>query len=296
MVYNLRYDSVKLRSPRAEGYITGFTRVGAPTFEAKWGAIEQRMPPVFVAVDQGVLFDTPQLVDKLKDFMALHFARSRTMLEVHRRATNSAIEKLITEGDDLRNPARLDELFRLRYGLHPAGPDARLLAYEDALEDIRSQVAEGGAFFGERIDENFERIRENLDGWGVQVGVAAEGAEFAISDAPVQTVDSQTGRVGVLSGVPLSMADALLLPIGPGHIISASNKDEYFAVHERGVAKLNSAQFVAAHEKVFARPGSGLEASARVWRREQLALLAAKTDQAEGSNPSGEDSPSGSPP
>ena len=49
LVYDLRYDSTRLRSPGAEGYITGFMSVGATVLEAKWSAIEQRMPPVFAS-------------------------------------------------------------------------------------------------------------------------------------------------------------------------------------------------------------------------------------------------------
>lgn len=273
LVYDMRYDSVRLRSPRAEGYITGLIRVGAAEFEAKWAAIEQRIPPVFSAVDNGVIFDNATLVGHLKDFIALHFSRSRTMREVHRRSMERAIEKLIQDGDDLRHPDRLDELFLLRYGLHSAGPEGRMAAYEAALREVRSQIEEGSGFFGERIDANFERIREDVNRWGIQIGVAADGAEFVISDDPVQTIDSATGRVGVLSGVPVSQADALVLPLGPRHIISASKTDEYFSVPKHGVTKLNSAQFVAAHEKVFCRPGSGLEASAREWRLQQIALI-----------------------
>lgn len=71
----------------------------------------------------------------------------------------------------------------------------------------------------------------------------------------------------------MSQADALVLPLGPRHIISASKTDEYFSVPKAGVTKLNSAQFVAAHEKVFCRPGSGLEASARAWRLQQIAFI-----------------------
>lgn len=277
LVYDLRYDYLRLRSPRAEGYITGFTRVGTSGFEAKWAAIEQRMPAVFAAVDDGVVFDHPEFVAHLKDFMALHFSRSRTMREVYRRSLEHAMANLIEEGNDLRDPRRLEELFFLRYGLHAAGPGARLAAYEAALKEIGSQLEEGGAFFGERLDAHFGRIREELDRWKLQIGRATEDAEFLISDDPVQTVDSETGRVGVLSGVTIDQADALLLPLGPRHVVSASNKDEYLPIHQAGIRILNSAQLVGAHEKVFMRPESGVEAMVKVWRAEQVdAILGGK--------------------
>jgi len=276
LVYDLRYDRARLRSPRAEGYIRGFTRVGATEFEARWGAIERGMPPVFRALDGGNLFDDPPSVARLKDFFALHFARSRTLQEVHRRSNDHALSSL-QQDEDLRNPARLDELFLARFGLHPAGPGARMAAYEAALDQIAARTDVGSAFFGERVDENFERVRAELDGWGLQIGVARGGAEFVISDDPVQTVQSASGRVGVLAGVTLADADALILPLGPGHIMSASRHDEYIDVHSAGVAKLNSAQFSVAQEKVFLRPGSGLEEAVRGWRAQQLKLMSDAT-------------------
>ncbi len=148
LMYDLRHDFAKPRSPRAEGYITGFTRVGARDFEARWGAIEDRMPSVFEALDGRSLFAEPEALGRLKDFVALHFARSRTMREVYRRSIDHAMKKLKNDGD-LRRPERLDELFFLRFGLHPAGPGAREAAYEAAVDHIHSTLREGGEFFGE---------------------------------------------------------------------------------------------------------------------------------------------------
>src|SRR5690349_14447697 len=80
--FNLRLNTKRSRSPRSEGFITGLLRSDADIFEAKWKQIEDPMPEVFAAVDRGEALDQALTIERLKDFLALHFCRGRTFFEV----------------------------------------------------------------------------------------------------------------------------------------------------------------------------------------------------------------------
>jgi hypothetical protein len=266
VAYYLATGKQRRRSPKAEGFIRGLVRDGADAVEARWSRIEQHAPAVFSALDDGTLVGDPVATGHLKDLFALHFARSRTMIDVYLRSTAGTAERMLSDPDSVtQNGAVLDEYFRERTGLEPAGPAARLWALEAIEADVTSQFAPGSEFFVERLVSNYERIRGDLDGWGVQIGIT-DSAEFLIGDDPVQTVDSTTGRVGVLSGVTIPEADALLMPFGPHHVAAVANEDSTLAIGADGVDRLNRIQVISARTKVYFRPGSPLaEAVARHW-------------------------------
>lgn len=213
------------------------------------------MPDAFASLDAGDLFDDTDTVAQLKDFFALHFARSLTAFDVFDASRVRSLEEL-TRDRDLRYRRRFDRLFEELTGIVPAGPGARLYALEEMLRRIAAKIGRGSEFFSERIAATFTRVREELDGCGLQIGVAESGS-FIIGDDPVQTIDSESGRVGILSGVTLEQADVVLMPLGPRHVVSAAKEDGWLPIQPTGVRRLNRVQVLAARRKVYLVPGDG---------------------------------------
>ena len=124
---------------------------------------------------------------------------------------------------------------------------------------VDDQFAPGGEFFVERIEANYVKFRSMFEDWGVQVARATNG-EFVIGDDPVQTADSETGRVGVLAGVTVEAADTLLMPCGPRHAIAVAKNNSWLDVNATQVDVVNRVQVISAQQKVYFRPGAALEA------------------------------------
>ncbi|MFJ1707116.1 DUF4238 domain-containing protein [Kitasatospora sp. NPDC088346] len=78
--------------------------------------------------------------------------------------------------------------------------------------------------------------------------------EFILGDAPAVTVGSRqlTERVGV----PLELAEVVVMPLGPRHVAALGSQHGYLPVDGRIVSAVNFAQAVHAVEFVFTRPGS----------------------------------------
>ena len=244
--------------PRREGFITGFIRKDATTAEQRWKKYEDAAPTVFGTLDDRTIFDSPELVDALKDLFALHFTRSRTMTIAYLRSFGGIFDGQLQKPEAIVNdPAMLDRLFEMITGLKPAGPEARLFAFEAYQYELIERLGPGSASFAERIEENFTKMREMLHDWKIEVGVAVD-SQFVIGDDPVQTVDSVTGKVGILSGVPIGQADGLIMPFGPQHTVAAAKANGFVDIPAAGVDRINRIQVISAEEKVFARPGSNL--------------------------------------
>jgi hypothetical protein len=67
------YDNPPSRVGRVKKYI----KYDPQMYEDYWNAeVENHLPTAFAAVDNGTIFDHPDLVKVLKDCIALHWARS----------------------------------------------------------------------------------------------------------------------------------------------------------------------------------------------------------------------------
>lgn len=255
--HDLRYDHRKLKSSAGEGYIDGFLTDDAEVAEQRWKAHEDPMPEVFKALDTGTLLDERHLVTALKNFLALHFARSRTMREMFTRSRgqSQSFEKILGMASD---PDFLAGFFRQHFGVDPAGPQALLLARDALLEMVRDRFGDGGRAFAVQLEEHFTKFQEVAHNvWCLQIAVALEG-EFLIGDDPVQVVDHQRGSIGILSGVSISDADTLLMPLGPQHVLAVAKDDSIVELDGPSVTRINRIETLGAKDKVFYRPESEL--------------------------------------
>ena len=84
---------------------------------------------MFAALDDGTILASTSVLSHLKDFFALHFARSQTMIEVYLRSTGGVAERILSDPESVtQSPEMLAQHFRDLTGLEPAGQGALLHA------------------------------------------------------------------------------------------------------------------------------------------------------------------------
>lgn len=143
--FDIQHRVIRLRSPRSEGFVDNYTRQDAERHEARWADIEDKMPAVFELLDSSRLHDDPAAVETLKDFLALHVARSRTTKQVYDDAFARRIRDLEGTSEILNRDELLDEYYRDRTGLNPAGPQGRADARSAYIAEITQRVGPGSA-------------------------------------------------------------------------------------------------------------------------------------------------------
>ncbi|MGW4807211.1 DUF4238 domain-containing protein [Kitasatospora sp. NPDC004272] len=221
---------LSLRPAKRAGFRTDWVVFGSGSLERLWEKTEYKVNAIRKAVADGTLFDHPDLVEALKDLVALHHVRNnrqhrqfRDWLQDNRPALDHAFTDLGHTGelpDD-------DQLFRV--------------AAEQLFEFTRNWVRTGS----------------------VSIFVPEQAnAEFLISDVPTVTVQhSHQPGTPDRFGVDLVDAHCLFLPIGPRHVAAIGSETGYQAVPTATVRGQNSKQIDLCYEMVFTREGGPLQQS-----------------------------------
>ena len=252
----------KPRAPAAIGYKLDFIKVGSRRWEERWQKAETLAPQTFDAIDDRSIFDRPQLVAVLKDLIAIHFGRSHVVdvawqLALGSDALDHRQEEIVRI---LRQDGALDALFHHYTGLvSPGTPQARRLGFERFVAEFEARVGEGGGSFADAVGEAADRMRDRLERHSLDIGVAEDGAEFILSDSPVQPLDHSTKRAGVLAGVTLDQADTIMMPIGPTTVVAPGKHAAFTEMPRPAVISTNAALVATAHRFVYVRAGSGLD-------------------------------------
>jgi hypothetical protein len=183
--------------------------------ERRWSAIESRAIRIYRELDQSVDgIVAPDIEQDLRALVALHWARSEGLREVHDRVSTEALAASKARTAHLPGWA---DAFRRRTGLELAGPEAlRIIQEEIYAELAEPKVAE---FFSERILAYYESCAAFLERYRVQIGRTRARA-LIIGDVPVITPNRASGGLAVHQGVGLYDAQDLFMPIGPDLLVS----------------------------------------------------------------------------
>jgi hypothetical protein len=244
------------------GFEPDYLRYASRSAEALWKVTEDRLPEAAQAAMDGSLFQHPDLVQVIRDTMALHFVRSHQTPIVHRDAWLTTRDEARAQW--LRNEAMLDWAFFKRYGLHPAagGRGAREAIVDELMRPMEELVGTG-ALLRIRIEHLFTEAKRIVNGAGLEIVSPAAG-EFLIGDTPALALRFDRPHIGPIGGVAIGNAHQIVLPLGPRILASLGPTDSYGLVPAAMVEGLNEAQVRAARAHVYFRPGSGLEQSVRV--------------------------------
>jgi hypothetical protein len=270
VAYNLRFGTHRLRYPGAEGFRRWFVKgARSESTEQLWSTVETRSPQALQAVEEGSVFEQPDHLATLKDLLALHAIRSRS-LEVmwsnalERGSKSQSIAEILRMVND---PHVLAAHFHERTGLHVAGAEVLAAERERILAGLESRIGTGSEGFATSLAEQFATLRDYLGPRGFDIGVVDDG-ELLVADNPAVTSDSETGRVGFLGGATIGQSDWFVLPVGPHHVVAAGGSNAYVDLSRDSAERLNMHQIRVAHERVYFCPdGELLEWVERARRR-----------------------------
>ena len=163
------------------GYVENYVRVASRSVEALWQTVETRLGDAITACLSGSVFDEPRHVETVKDALALHFARSLAVKQIHEDAVRKAIANSVARIPTERLP-RMRKAFVEGYGREPS---------DDELDDIERRMSDGAkqqldvdAMFGANVPQLFEIARGLVRNRALEVAYPAGGAEFLIGDSP----------------------------------------------------------------------------------------------------------------
>jgi hypothetical protein len=113
------------------------------------------------------------------------------------------------------------------------------------------------------MEYRYRRTRLWLRGLGVEILTPSRG-EFIIGDIPALTVRKGLPNAGVNHGIGYAFADAIILPIAPDFLLRVIDGPSCYAQADSSdVAEFNTWQVRGAFNRVYLRPGSGLEEDIR---------------------------------
>lgn len=243
---------------RRAAVVEDFVRFLPVETERRWAQLEQHLPTVFSALDDGRLLEDPDLMEVARDCIALHYARSKTVRIVHALAQHRAVE---SQAQALRaNPSALDRHYFDRTGFHPplnSGAHREWIIGE--LLSGFAALVESGETFQESVIRNYEEVKDWLSSSTLEIAQPAEGAgEFLIADSPAAALKPGWAGVGPLGGVTLAEATTIILPLGPRHMAAVARVSQVHQLDQAATDLLNSAEVAHAVQGVYYRPGSGL--------------------------------------
>lgn len=258
----VRYDILSgkalSKGTAAMGYTKDLDLSAAPTFEAAWHGFENAWPRVRAALAGGNALADPEIVELLRDGVAVHMARSLDLLSVHHETWERVRQ---ASAESVASDPRITVSFAARHGgLVPAGPQGRLIA---ATEEMDAQIAQARAssFSADAIEKAYADARRRVARGGVELAVADAG-EFLISDAPAQTVRTGDDRVGPLEGISWEDGDTIVMPVGRRHAVAFGSATAEVHLAQDGIDYLNRVQMRAAHSYVAWHPDAALSAFA----------------------------------
>ncbi len=262
-VHLLDSGKTKLAKPDKQAFIDGFIRIDSDESEARWKVIEDKAQVVYDALDQGAT-NTEHwrsvCVPIVLELIALHHIRSRSTYTLWVRDMRT--KPLQHAKDAWRDDGPLMQAYLKAYDITTLAPDERAALEEDFAKELQESLQIGEKEFRDFIHGMHEKVTHHLAGKTIELGMAADGKEFLISDTPTVLYDSATGKQGVLEGVGVVTADCFMIPLNRKYVAAVLEPKKrpasvipFSASH---VDKMNMMQLRYAEQRVFYHPDSDL--------------------------------------
>jgi hypothetical protein len=245
-----------------QAYVEDYIAVDSAQSEARWQAIENKANTVYQAVDSG-LVGTPEwyatCVPILLELISLHAVRSRSTLQ-HWLNTAPALAR--EKAREAWHPdGELMEAYLAEKGLAQLPVAERMLLEADFASGLYTNMTAQGEHFRDHVHNIQKKFAHFLKDKTIEVGIAPEGKEFLIGDAPATVRDTVTGKYGIFEGVGLTGGDELLFPLDRKHavgVMGTSREPQVLTLEPSAVDQINLLQLRASFSRVFYHPESGL--------------------------------------
>lgn len=257
LAYRLDIGRAELRVPRSVGKLDHFVKIDSRATEELWGLTETQLPAAIEAARTSAVLDDPVHVQTLKDALALHFARSREVLQVHDQTWEVGLAS--AQLGYLADKETMVELYRLKNGQDAVSEEEAAGVISRELVGSLRHLYETGFIFRFRVTELFEQARDYARNAALEIGFLHADDELLIGDVPSLTVARNGATAGVLGGVPFAQAGTVVMPLGPHRVASLGRQRAWRLIPRDFVGRLNALQVAHAQREVFMRPDSGLD-------------------------------------
>jgi hypothetical protein len=249
LCYNLQFGGTSLLPTKQVGKLRNFVKIDSEATEELWGRTEQDLPAAIKAARTRRVLKNPKHVAVIKDAIALHYARSRTILE---SVEKNWQETLATaRAAYMANQPAMQELFYQKHGYWAGGSTVAEEIADDLLSGATA-LNQSGAYFRLRVVELFEEARRRAAAARLEIIWSRRGQfQFLFGDVPALTIPD---------GAPFGDATTVFLPLSPTRLAALGRADRFEAVGARAVRQANARQVTNARDYVYMHPGSGLDA------------------------------------
>lgn len=199
------------RGPKSTAFRDFFVRAGSGSAEAQWQLVETTIPALTKELEDGHWPLTGPTVRRLKDLVAVHYARSLLTWERHHDLWEADLAR---QADELRaNPQLTLQTYSAETGIVTTGSGGLERAVEwyvaPSVRDFKT-----GVFFRLRVEELYKSAQGWFEDMALSV-VLNPWSEYLLSDVPVLSLGTNSS-----SGLPLrepGLAHAMryILPITP---------------------------------------------------------------------------------
>jgi hypothetical protein len=236
-------------------YQMDFIAVQRSEAEKLWRTVEDRMPEVYLAIENGTIDHDPAAAKALKDCIALHFIRSETMKGVADRSNAAAIAQM--RQTLASEPQRIADEYLGETGIKIETPQELSYVIDRIMAPIEVVLSSADEFV-ERVKVHFNDVKNWCSGLELEI-LSPENAddEFLIGDTPCLSYKPGSLLGGPLAGVPLGEAAAVYMPIDPKYIASLARKGGWHRIASEQVGQINHMQALNAKRQLCARPGMG---------------------------------------
>ncbi|GAA2696817.1 MULTISPECIES: DUF4238 domain-containing protein [Actinosynnema] len=246
--------------PRTCGKADDFIKYASGSAEEMWSRIENAFPDALAAADRGTILEYPELIEVIKDMVALHVVRSNDAPAIHRAAWESNREGLRSQVR--QHPELLRHYMDKETGFILSGTGWIETALDRLEAPIRAKYEEGFLF---RIlqERAYKKVRTLLGRRHLQF--LNTDQDFLIGDTPaVSVLHGKPDKIGLSDGVGIDVADSVVMPLGRRlYVATDSNNPAVGRVPKSTVDRLNRLQISAAKNEVYFHPESDLEAFVR---------------------------------
>jgi hypothetical protein len=247
--YDLRTGRSVVRSYGRAGRGGAYTPHDPAAMEALWGSVESRSPEAFSAVDDGTIFERPDLVENLKALLALHYFRVSRFRRAWEEGVTSRLGDLYARMRSEFGPRFLSELSAaVGRDVHPEG------ALEAFISYARSK-AEFESVFQELQTSWFERAGLHVASRGLEVFDTSEG--LAISDRGTVPF----GADGLPAELSFLGATALTMPIGRHQLLSLGSANQRSGLDVQQTRRFNRHQLALADRWAYSHPDDDVTSS-----------------------------------